>query len=510
MPVIGEYTSRISPPQDRETVPANVGLAAAPAQAVAGIGGALTDFGASVLGQISQAEDAMELATLRGRGGEIRNAAFDTITTTQDPEIREQIFNKAWQDYNALTTKRPNVQRVFDAEKKTDFVNWQADFNTVNNRLRVQNVKYQFRLNYDQLLEQGNLTGALQLLNTAKGTMAITPAEFDFYKSTMESDSVIAQSRILIGNNNPQAAIEMLEGLKGLSGEQLDRRDSLIVMAQQSQFGINKQIEAQREKDRDEITKLIRLGKSASDRIENSNLDEKEQWTWFERERAETERLIKGKEIITDNGIRTELYNDIMGILTGTKTKKEVLDKAKAARFDPKNPTLDESDYSKIETAIHAQYEQAYGQGMSKVNRNAEGILLNPDSLGYIKNAPIRYKILGDFNEAWLKWIASKGDTLKISEIYPEGRRMVANFQISDNEAERQEVEMNKRLAEKEATVSPKMPTDKKILEAAKKVGGEQTETKAELPQPKTKEEYDKLNSGTKYIDPDGVERTKK
>jgi len=239
MPVIGEYVSRISPPAGRQTVGSNVGLAAAPAEATAGIGGTLTDFGARVLDQISQAEDAMELATLRGKGGEIRNAAFNTITTTQDSAVREQIFNKAWQDYNAITSKRPNVQRVFDAEKKTAFAGWQADFNTINNRLRVQNVKAQFALNYDQLLEQGNLAGALQLLNTAKGTMAITPAEFDFYKNNMEADSAIAQSRILIGENDPQSAIAMLEGLKGLSGEQLDRRDSLLRIARQTQVAMS-------------------------------------------------------------------------------------------------------------------------------------------------------------------------------------------------------------------------------------------------------------------------------
>lgn len=269
----------------------------------------------------------------------------------------------------------------------------------------------------------------------------------------------------------------------------------------------DEELEIQRESDRDVISKAM-ADPNVLTTIDNSSLDENEQHTWRERARAEAERRANGEEIITDDAVRTELYNDIMGILSLSKTKKEVLEKAKAARFDPKKPTLSETDYSKIETAIHAQYEQAYGQGMGKVSRHAEGLLLNPDSLGYIKNAPIRYKILGDFNEAWLRWIASKGDALKVSDIYPEGRRMAATFQISDEEAERQEVEMNKRLREREATVWPKMPTDKNILEAAKKVAGETT--REELPQPKTKEEYDKLKSGTKYIDPEGVERTKK
>jgi hypothetical protein len=210
-------------------------------------------------------------------------------------------------------------------------------------------------------------------------------------------------------------------------------------------------IEIQRERNRDEISKLIRSGQSATSAIENSALEEKEQWTWFERERAEAERLAKGTEIITDPKVRSELYSDIMGILTGATNKEDTLKKAFEARFDPKNPTLSEQDYNKIETAINAQYEEAYKSSMSKVQKIAEGTLLNPDSLGYIRNAPIRYKILGDFNEAWFKYISEQGENLKISDIYPEGRKLAAMYQISDEEAERQEEQMNLGLKKKEA-----------------------------------------------------------
>jgi len=87
---------------------------------------------------------------------------------------------------------------------------------------------------------------------------------------------------------------------------------------------------------------------------------------------------------------------------------------------------------------------------MGQVSRIAEGLLLNPDSLGYIKNAPIRYKSLGDFRKEWLQYIAKKGDAIKISDIYPEGMRLAAAHQISDEEAERLEVEMNEDLKERE------------------------------------------------------------
>ena len=50
MPIIQSYISRISPPSGRETVPmTNIGAAAAPAEAVAGIGGAISNIGKAFL-----------------------------------------------------------------------------------------------------------------------------------------------------------------------------------------------------------------------------------------------------------------------------------------------------------------------------------------------------------------------------------------------------------------------------------------------------------------------------
>lgn len=324
------------------------------------------------------------------------------------------------------------------------------------------------------------------------------------------------------------------------------------------------QIELQREADRDTISKAIQSAEpNIVDTIDESSLDEAEQWTWNERARADMKRRAEGVEIVTDHEVRSKINSGIFQMLTGAKTKKEVLDEAKAARFDPVKPTLNQSDYEKVETAINAQYEQAYMGAMSKVESIARGTLLNPDSLGYIKNAPIRYKTMADFQQAWMKWIADKGDTLKITDIYPEGVRMAAMYQISDKEAERQEVEMNLGLEEREKPVAkvdlPEAPPSQAELE--KRVGKENAamETKAwgvifdlwddfprkiqekirkdrgddktfseivseepvageiskalgitpSLPEPKDKTEYDKLKSGTKYLAPDGNVRTK-
>ena len=193
------------------------------------------------------------------------------------------------------------------------------------------------------------------------------------------------------------------------------------------------------------------------DYIENSSRDEDEQEEMRQRLKKETDRKLKGEDIVTVGSVRSQFYKEIPLMLSGSVSRDELLNRANEARLgkmvDGKltEPTLSDSDYKNIDMAINAQYEQGYGQMMSQVNKFAEGILLKTDSLGYVKNAPVRQKQMGDFQEAWLKFVASKGADLKLSEIYPEGRRLAATFQISDKEAGTREDAFNKELQKKEA-----------------------------------------------------------
>lgn len=231
--------------------------------------------------------------------------------------------------------------------------------------------------------------------------------------------------------------------------------------------------EAQREVDRGDIYEAINVGEvtlpdgstSTDIRkfIERSSLDEDEQEAMWQKSIKETERKLKGLDIITNPRVRSQFYKDIPLMLSGAMTRDELLDSANNARFGEFvngkfiEPTLSDPDYKAVVNAVNAQYEQGYGQMMAKVNDYAEGILLLADSLGFVKNAPVRYEALGDFQEAWFNFVASKGDKLKISDIYPEGRRLAATFQISDAEAQRQEELKDVELKAKEARKATKL-----------------------------------------------------
>ncbi len=236
MPVIGQYQSKVMPPQGRETVPSNMaGVASAPAEAVARLGSALTDFGSQVLNQISQAEDTMEIAKLRGDLGDRKNALFNVLATTPDQTVREQLYSQAKQESETLTSKRPNVRRAFDAEKKLALVDWQADFNTVNNRLRVQNVQDQYQLNYDRLLEQGDVSGALKLSETAYENLVISQKGHNRNIETAPNESVLRR----MDKAAQEAKFELVSTLGGQlkdpSADQLKRKNTILKALEQMQ-----------------------------------------------------------------------------------------------------------------------------------------------------------------------------------------------------------------------------------------------------------------------------------
>jgi len=112
-------------------------------------------------------------------------------------------------------------------------------------------------------------------------------------------------------------------------------------------------LEIQREIDRDEISKLIRLGQLATPNIESSNLDEKEQWAWFERERIEMERRMVGEVIVTDQARKAELLDMAAAINWPERqvTAREVRKLAYDGRYGTA-ANLDDVAYDEIRDAV--------------------------------------------------------------------------------------------------------------------------------------------------------------
>lgn len=162
MPEIGQYTSRIMPPQGR-TIPPHIGRAQSTASGIAaegvyGIGKVLTDSGARFLEMISDAQDSVEFSKVQMDANQIHNALTDTLQTTWDDDTRKQLAEKSFNDTTAIleTIRRPNVQKMFKKYLNEITPHWQADFNKIDWRMKIDKMKADTRILDEYDYEHGN------------------------------------------------------------------------------------------------------------------------------------------------------------------------------------------------------------------------------------------------------------------------------------------------------------------------------------------------------------------
>lgn len=466
-----------------------------------GVGEVIAGFAGDVFDKIWGMQAANEESEIIG-GSKTLLANFETelaanpgLSPEELKKLKDTVIT-SWKKLGKIATL-PKSKRYWNNFRLENMGNIEAQLNTTIEEIKTQQELGRSKINHDMLVAAKNsagltklyfgtetepqgLSGTLFDLETAIVMHAAGQAEINELQAKVDAEEAKAAKAAAISSLETRltgiaaskgwevaiATLSKPETVQELKAARFDFKEIDAALTHLESFAKNsmaledEQLETQREVDRDVVSKAIQSADSnVLTTIDNSSLDEAEQYTWGQRARAEADRRSKGIDIVTDPEVRSNLYSGIFEVLTGAKTKKQVLDEAKAARFPgmdkdgkPIPPKLDDNEYQSFEKAINAQYEEAYKFNMGKVSKFAEGTLLNPDSLGYIKNAPIRYKILGDFNKAWLDWIRIQGDKLKITDIYPEGIKMAAMFQISDAEAEEQEIEMNKMLEAREAT----------------------------------------------------------
>jgi hypothetical protein len=265
-------------------------------------------------------------------------------------------------------------------------------------------------------------------------------------------------------------------------------------------------IEIQQEVDRDEISKLIRSGQSATARIENSLLDEKEQWTWFERERAESERLAKDEPIATDYRTKGELESMAYDIPTGVVSMPEFKKELDGARWPVKGkPSIDDSTYDELFSLAERKFESYQSQAMKERELFALGQLVRLPSEDKFARAiegltpseqehaqtirQLEFDNHDKYKKALRDW-QKKNPDADADEIYTEGRRLLKHFRKS-----------TEQLQKESQTVYPAIKPE--ILDVAKKVVSGKKTKLTDIPAPKDKREFINKLRELETIDPD-------
>ena len=222
----------------------------------------------------------------------------------------------------------------------------------------------------------------------------------------------------------------------------IDGRERYVKLQTAEQL---EQLEIQREEDRDTISKLIRAGQSADSIIEGSSLDEKEQFTWFERQRTETERRLKGEAIVTDRTVLRRLESLAYDVGKGAITEAEFKNELDNARYPEKgSPSINDNQFTAIATLAEKQFESYQSEAMDIRERYALVQLVTlPSEEAFAEMLArltskfekeqaqtlrqLQFDNLDQYKKALRDWLKENKDA-NADEIYIEGRRLLTHY----------------------------------------------------------------------------------
>lgn len=252
------------------------------------------------------AEDFMRANDL-AQSTAAENTAHDRFLELQTKYQQDQDFSTVEQRWNKDADAiyndtmrgaklRPEAKQRLDRWFSIARRGYGAD---IRRQARTQLIGYgkaEYMKKLDVFLRAGNKEGAEALIkeNLATGFLGPEEAETTLqYLDTSIEENEIQQ----MINLNPEAATELIDKAKYIEpGRKNQLRSQARTATLRKQAEGLEQLEIEREKSRDAISKAIREGQIATDLIEKSLLDETEQWSWFEKQRVDLERRSKGED----------------------------------------------------------------------------------------------------------------------------------------------------------------------------------------------------------------------
>ena len=289
-----------------------------------------------------------ELAeAVAGFGGAIANLGLRWDIMQASTQLNEAKM-KAKQEHTRLMLALPGLEPEAHAKEYESSIKVQQGFMPTNRRAAGA---------YRQLLNNFAPQQELNVENVTKAKLKdnFRAIGFGLQQNAIRDGDFIDYFAHLKAGEKALFSAYTAEEVAKYKQSTIDGRERYVKLQTTQQL---EQLEIQREEDRDEISKLIRAGQSAEASIEGSSLDEKEQFTWFERQRIDIERRLKGAEIVTDLARKAELLDMAAAInwperqITAQEVKRLALD----GRYGTA-ANLDDAAYDEIRDAIRKAEE---------------------------------------------------------------------------------------------------------------------------------------------------------
>ena len=401
-----------------------------------------------------------ELAgAIAGFGGAIANLGLRWDIMQASTQLNEAKM-KAKQEHTRLMLALPGLEPDEHAKEYENSLKVQQNFMPTNRRAAGA---------YRQLLNNFAPQWELNVENATKAKLKdnFRAIGFGLQQNAIRDGDFIDYFAHLKAGEKALFSAYTAEEVAKYKQSTIDSRERFVKLQTAQQL---EQLEIKREGDRDLISRLIRAGLPADAAIEGSSLAEIEQPIWFERQRTNIERRLKGEEIVTDRRIEGELEAMAYDISTGAVTMFEF---KKRLNKEYRDETINDNTYEELFSLAERKFDSYQSEAMKMRETYAlTQLVTHPSELGFEEKLAqltsqfakdqeralrqLQFDNLDQYKKALRDWLKNNPDA-NADEVYKEGRKILVHYRKTPDQLR---------------TVYPKMPTDKKILEAAKKVAG--------------------------------------
>lgn len=339
---------------------------------LAGLGGALFEIGQ----KIKNSNMILENAKAERQYETSMNAAFETIKSPSfdpfDEDSIAKLKQKTEESMLSYQSKYSEVNVASQARYDGNYAQWDTKFKGLLEQKRAGKVEDEKVALEQYYYETGDVFKFARLQNSLVATGQQGRKEADNKITDFQKNSALAQARIAIGNNNPQGAITMLQDLKGLSGEQLDQRDKLLRIANETLKGLNdgfgKEILSTILKSANvSAPERANIALQLKQQIAQSNFSDTEARTWFDY----IEKWEQGKDVQSDR----DIYRALMRKAYKPDSYGGV-DAVETAIVDARND-LSKQDTEELLDLTRREFEKSQSEAISEAEDYGAGQLID-------------------------------------------------------------------------------------------------------------------------------------
>jgi len=445
-------------------------------EAIAQTGQAIFQIGK----KLQQQKDELEYSEGQRRIAEYVNSATNSLTGDEISD--KQIWEKLQQDIGGIEYDNARVNSALEVYRNTRMPAIQQSLTERHKGLLQRNIRDQFEAEGQTLLAKGDLIGYQTVLDRRFASQEISQAEYQSLSKSALSDSLIEQARDLVASDNgadQMLAKKMLTTIPQMKGIELKTEQKEYL---QKLLSISKRKSDQlSEESNKQLTDLMLKGTLSNDDVmqRRNELNDTDYQSWAKIALSPVDK--RGNIIEA-----TQLKTLAIDVWRGSLSRTEAEAKIRESLASPNG--INDKQYAAIYDDLNREVKAYQAQDMKSYSIEATRLILGKDS------NVMSFDSLGNMTIDLTKLLSPQTDFEKKMHYIDLYNKEMSDYLSENPKASKKEIYVKSK--ELRAT----------YLAASK---GQTTPTQKDVVRITSDEDWLKLETGQRFVGPDGVERTK-